>query len=799
MQFIRRFSELSIDDVPLVGGKNASLGEMYSALTERGVRVPNGFATTAEAYWHFIRHNNLEARINEALDELDANDVEALARTGISIRNMINHGEMPPDLEEEIRQAYAELCEEYGANTDVAVRSSATAEDLPTASFAGQQETYLNIRGDKNLISTCKRVFASLFTNRAISYRVHQGFAHRDVALSIGVQKMVRSDLASAGVMFTLDTESGFRDVILITGAYGLGENVVQGAVNPDEFYVFKPTLTAGKRPILKRQLGDKAIRMIYTGDNLAGASTKNVDVKRDDRERFCLNDEEVLTLARYGVIIEEHYSRLAGEPRPMDIEWAKDGKTGELFIVQARPETVQSQLDAAYQEIFHLKETGKILVQGKSVGQRIAAGPARVVVDASEMKNVRDGEILVTDMTDPDWEPVMKRAGAIVTNRGGRTCHAAIVARELGIPAIVGCGDATLRIRDGQEVTVSCAEGDTGNVYDGRLEFESRKIDLRRLEKPKTRLMLNVGNPEQAFKFANLPCEGVGLARLEFIINNSIRVHPRALLEYDTLDADTREQIDRASAGYPDRRSFYVERLAEGIGSIAAAFYPRPVIVRMSDFKSNEYASLIGGTTFEPEEENPMIGFRGASRYDSESFAASFAMECEAIRNVRETKGLDNVAVMIPFTRSVDEARRVLEIMAKAGLKRGQDGLRIYLMCEIPANALLADDFLEHFDGFSIGSNDLTQLTLGVDRDSGLLSGFDERNPAVLKLMEMAIAACNAREKYVGICGQAPSDFPEITRWLVEQGIQSISLNPDSLLTMINTVLETERELNRA
>jgi pyruvate,water dikinase len=799
MQFIRRFSELSIDDVPLVGGKNASLGEMYSALTERGVRVPNGFATTAEAYWHFIRHNNLEARINEALDELDANDVEALARTGISIRNMINHGEMPPDLEEEIRQAYAELCEEYGANTDVAVRSSATAEDLPTASFAGQQETYLNNRGDKNLISTCKRVFASLFTNRAISYRVHQGFAHRDVALSIGVQKMVRSDLASAGVMFTLDTESGFRDVILITGAYGLGENVVQGAVNPDEFYVFKPTLTAGKRPILKRQLGDKAIRMIYTGDNLAGASTKNVDVKRDDRERFCLNDEEVLTLARYGVIIEEHYSRLAGEPRPMDIEWAKDGKTGELFIVQARPETVQSQLDAAYQVIFHLKETGKILVQGKSVGQRIAAGPARVVVDASEMKNVRDGEILVTDMTDPDWEPVMKRAGAIVTNRGGRTCHAAIVARELGIPAIVGCGDATLRIRDGQEVTVSCAEGDTGNVYDGRLEFESRKIDLRRLEKPKTRLMLNVGNPEQAFKFANLPCEGVGLARLEFIINNSIRVHPRALLEYDTLDADTREQIDRASAGYPDRRSFYVERLAEGIGSIAAAFYPRPVIVRMSDFKSNEYASLIGGTTFEPEEENPMIGFRGASRYDSESFAASFAMECEAIRNVRETKGLDNVAVMIPFTRSVDEARRVLEIMAKAGLKRGQDGLRIYLMCEIPANALLADDFLEHFDGFSIGSNDLTQLTLGVDRDSGLLSGFDERNPAVLKLMEMAIAACNAREKYVGICGQAPSDFPEITRWLVEQGIQSISLNPDSLLTMINTVLETERELNRA
>ena len=796
MQYVRRFSELGINDVPLVGGKNASLGEMYSALTEKGVKVPNGFATTADAYWRYIEHNNLAERINSELEGLDPDDVEALARTGINIRTMINHGEIPPDVEEEVRTAYAELCEEYGSNIDVAVRSSATAEDLPTASFAGQQETYLNIRGDKNLLLTCKRVFASLFTNRAISYRVHQGFDHHDVALSIGVQKMVRSDIASSGVMFTLDTESGFRDVVFITGAYGLGENVVQGTVNPDEFYVFKPTLAQGKRPILKRQLGDKAIRMIYTGDSLAGASTRNVDVKRDDREQFCITDEEVLTLAHYGVLIEEHYSKLAGKPRPMDIEWAKDGETGDLFIVQARPETVQSQLDAAYQETFYLKEHGEILVQGKSVGQRIASGPARVIIDASDMNDVQAGEILVTDITDPDWEPVMKRAGAIVTNRGGRTCHAAIVARELGIPAIVGCGDATLQLADGQTVTVSCAEGDTGNVYEGALEFESEKVDLRELETPQTKLMLNVGNPEQAFKFTNLPCEGVGLARLEFIINNSIRVHPRALLEYDTLDADTQELIDRASAGYPDRRTFYIERLAEGIGSIAAAFYPKPVIVRMSDFKSNEYASLIGGKPFEPEEENPMIGFRGASRYYSESFAESFAMECEAIHEVRDTMGLDNVAVMIPFARSVEEARRVLDIMRDQGLERGRDDLKIYLMCEIPANALLADEFLEYFDGFSIGSNDLTQLSLGVDRDSGLLGGFDERNPAVLKLIAMAIEACNAKNKYVGICGQAPSDFPEITRWLVEQGIQSISLNPDSLLTMIRTVLETEQQL---
>ena len=798
MKHVRRFSELGLHDVPLVGGKNASLGEMYSALTEKGVKVPNGFATTSDAYWHYIEYNQLTERINAALDKLHVDDVEALARTGVSIRNMITHGEMPEDLEAEIRTAYAELCSEYGDNTDVAVRSSATAEDLPTASFAGQQETYLNIRGDKNLISSCKRVFASLFTNRAISYRVHQGFDHKDVALSIGVQKMVRSDLAASGVMFTLDTESGFRDVVFITGAYGLGENVVQGTVNPDEFYVFKPTLALGKRPILKRQLGEKAIRMIYTGDSLAGMSTRNVDVKRVDRERFCLSDEEVLTLARYAVEIEKHYTGLAGQPRPMDIEWAKDGRTGELFIVQARPETVQSQIDSAYQETLQLKESGEVLVQGTSVGQRIATGPARVVVDASEMNRVRDGEILVTDITDPDWEPVMKRAAAIVTNRGGRTCHAAIIARELGIPAIVGCGDATLQIADGQSVTVSCAEGDTGNVYDGILHFEREKFDLRTLPRPKTKLMLNVGNPEQAFKYAYMPSDGVGLARLEFIINNSIRVHPRALLEYKSLPAEVQEEVDAATAGYPDRRAFYIERLAEGVSSIAAAFYPKPVIVRMSDFKSNEYASLIGGPQFEPEEENPMIGFRGAARYYSDSFHESFALECEALVNAREEKGLDNIAVMVPFTRSVDEARKVLEIMKQNGLERGKDGLKVYLMCELPVNALLADQFLTHFDGFSIGSNDLTQLTLGVDRDSGLLGGFDERNDAVLKLMELAIEACNAQGKYVGICGQAPSDFPEITRWLVEHGIQSISLNPDSLLTMIRTVVETEEALGR-
>ena len=787
MRYIKRFAELGISDVPLVGGKNASLGEMYRALATEGVKVPDGFATTAEAYRLYIDHNQLHERIAAELAQLDTHDVTALANAGARIRQWVKEGEMPAQLAAEITTAYQALEAEYGADTDVAVRSSATAEDLPTASFAGQQETYLNIRGADHLLASCKKVFASLFTDRAISYRVDKGFLHMDVALSIGVQKMVRSDLGSSGVMFSIDTESGFRDAVFITAAYGLGENVVQGTVNPDEFYVFKPTLLQGKRPILKRQLGEKAIRMIYTGDTSAGSSTHNVEVPREERERFALSDDEVLELARHAIAIENHYGR------PMDIEWAKDGKSGGLFIVQARPETVRSADQANLHESFHLNQRGKVLVSGKSVGQRIATGPARVILTASQMGELKPGEVLVTDITDPDWEPVMKIASAIVTNRGGRTCHAAIIARELGIPAVVGTGNGTQALTTGQPVTVSCAEGDTGFVYEGLLPFGTERIDLSNLPRPKTKIMINLGNPDQAFTVSSLPADGVGLARLEFIINNTIRIHPRALLDYDTLDAETREQIDRLTAGYPDRRSFYIDRLAEGVGTIAAAFYPRRVIVRMSDFKSNEYASLIGGSRFEPKEENPMIGFRGAYRYPSESFADCFAMECAAMKQVREVMGLDNVALMIPFVRSVEEGNKVLDLMARNGLKRGKEGLPIYVMCEIPANALLADQFLDHFDGFSIGSNDLTQLTLGVDRDSGLVSGVDERNPAVLKLMEMAIEACKRRGKYIGICGQAPSDFPEITRWLVEHGIESISLNPDSVLRMTQVVLEME------
>jgi pyruvate,water dikinase len=789
MQLVKRFSELGIKDVPLVGGKNASLGEMYRELKGEGIEVPNGFATTAEAYRQYIEHNNLQERIAKALEELDTNDVQALAVTGAKIRQWIMHGSMPQQLVDEVREAYKDLEAEYGENTDVAVRSSATAEDLPTASFAGQQETYLNIRGTTNLLATCKQVFASLFTDRAISYRVHKGFTHMDVALSIGVQQMVRSDIGASGVMFSIDTETGFRDVVFITAAYGLGENVVQGAVNPDEFYVFKPTLAEGKRPILKRQLGEKAIKMIYTTDPMAGMSTHNVRVRLEERRQFAINDEEVLQLARYAASIEKHYGR------PMDIEWAKDGDSGKLYIVQARPETVEAGKDATVHEVFHLKSRGNILTTGKSVGQKIATGKARVILEASHMNELQPGEVLVTDITDPDWEPVMKIASAIVTNRGGRTCHAAIIARELGIPAVVGTGDTTQCITTGQWVTVSCAEGDTGLVYEGIQEFEVEKVDLSKLQKPKTKIMLNLGNPEQAFEVSRLPADGVGLARLEFIINNAIRVHPRALIEYDKLDAQTQLKIDEIAAGYPSRREFFVDRLAEGVGTIAAAFYPRPVIVRMSDFKSNEYAQLIGGEQFEPKEENPMIGFRGAYRYPSVDFAESFSLECEAMRQVREEMGLDNMALMIPFVRSVEEGERVLELMAQNGLKRGDDGLQVYVMCEIPANALLADQFLEHFDGFSIGSNDLTQLTLGVDRDSGLVTGIDERNPAVLKLMEMAIDACNRQDKYVGICGQAPSDFPEITQWLVEKGIGSISLNPDSILRMTEVVLEMEKK----
>ncbi len=795
MHYIRPFNSLCIDDVAIVGGKNASLGEMYRSLTEKGVQVPNGFATTAAAYRHYIEHNQLEERIQLLLDKLDIRDTQALAATGARIRSWINHGELPDELAKQIDTAYQTLEEEYGEHTDVAVRSSATAEDLPNASFAGQQETYLNIRGSHNLLATCKQVFASLFTDRAIAYRVHQGFDHMGVALSIGVQKMVRSDLATSGVMFSIDTETGFRDVVFITAAYGLGENVVQGTVNPDEFYVYKPKLAAGKRPILKRQLGEKAIKMIYSGDPMVGLSTRNVRVKQEARNRFSLSDDEVLELARQAVTIEQHYTAQAGQPRPMDIEWAKDGESGELFIVQARPETVQANLDSGYAQTYRLQTRGKVLTRGKSVGQKIAAGNSRVIIEAADMHDLKPGEVLVTDITDPDWEPVMKTAAAIVTNRGGRTCHAAIVARELGIPAVVGCGDATKVMSTAQPVTVCCAEGDEGLVYEGLQEFDSQHIDLSSLARPKTHIMLNLANPSLAFEASRLPNDGVGLARLEFIINNSIRIHPRALLEYEKMDQTTRSRIKPIIAGYASAKDFYIQRLAEGVGTIAAAFYPKPVIVRMSDFKSNEYASLIGGDRFEPEEENPMIGFRGASRYPSAEFSSSFALECAALKYAREAMGLENIALMIPFVRSVDEATAVLKLMANEGLTRGDNGLKIYMMCEIPANALLADDFLQLFDGFSIGSNDLTQLTLGVDRDSGIVSGFDERNSAVLKLMQMAIKACKRQGKYIGICGQAPSDYPEITQWLVQQGIESISLNPDSVIKMTEVVLDIEQQ----
>ncbi|MCR4300119.1 MAG: phosphoenolpyruvate synthase, partial [Sulfuricaulis sp.] len=796
MRYIRTFSELGMDDVPMVGGKNASLGEMFRHLSAEGVRVPDGFATTAEAYRHFLEHNHLTERIQQRLQGVSSNDLAQLERVGAEIRGWIFDAHLPPDLIEEITAAYRNLAGGNGSEPEVAVRSSATAEDLPNASFAGQQDTFLNIRGTENLLTVCRRVFASLYNDRAISYRVHQGFAHEQVALSIGVQKMVRSDIASSGVMFTLDTETGFRNVVFINAAYGLGENVVQGAVNPDEFYVFKPTLLAGKRPILKRHLGSKAIRMIYAQNSTGGNPTQNIPVEEAERQRFSLTDDEVLELARFAVKIEQHYSRIAGQDRPMDIEWAKDGVDGKLYIVQARPETVRSREARDVYEVYSLETRGKVLASGKSVGRRIASGVVHVIEQASDMAQLRPGEILVTDMTDPDWEPVMKTAAAIVTNRGGRTCHAAIVARELGIPAIVGCGDATEAIGNGAPVTVSCAEGDTGNVFEGEQKFRVDRIALDSAQRPRTKIMMNLGNPDQAFEHSFLPSDGIGLARLEFIINHSIQAHPRALLEYDKLGKAEQRKIDRLTAGYADRRTYFINRLAEGIGTIAAAFHPKPVIVRLSDFKSNEYASLFGGAGFEPKEENPMLGLRGASRYYSESFHESFAMECAALKQVREDMGLVNVAVMIPFARSVDEVNKVLGAMRGLGLERGKAGLKVYLMCEIPANALLAEEFLQHLDGFSIGSNDLTQLTLGVDRDSGLVTGFDERHPAVLKLMEMAIQAARKLGKYVGICGQAPSDYPEITTWLVRQGIESISLNPDSIIPMTRVVHEAERAM---
>ncbi|WP_447439077.1 phosphoenolpyruvate synthase [Pseudomonas aeruginosa] len=777
VEYVVSLDKLGVHDVEHVGGKNASLGEMISNLAGAGVSVPGGFATTAQAYRDFLEQSGLNDRIHAALDVLDVDDVNALAKTGAQIRQWVMEAEFPARLDSEIRQAFAALAN-GNDNLAVAVRSSATAEDLPDASFAGQQETFLNIRGVDNVIRAAKEVFASLFNDRAIAYRVHQGFDHKLVALSAGVQRMVRSETGTAGVMFTLDTESGFRDVVFITGAYGLGETVVQGAVNPDEFYVHKPTLEAGRPAILRRNLGSKAIKMIYGDEAKAGRSVKVVDVDRADRARFALSDAEVTELAKQAMIIEKHYGR------PMDIEWAKDGDDGKLYIVQARPETVKSRASATVMERYLLKEKGTVLVEGRAIGQRIGAGPVKVINDVSEMDKVQPGDVLVSDMTDPDWEPVMKRASAIVTNRGGRTCHAAIIARELGIPAVVGCGNATQILQDGQGVTVSCAEGDTGFIFEGELGFDVRKNSVDAMPDLPFKIMMNVGNPDRAFDFAQLPNEGVGLARLEFIINRMIGVHPKALLNFAGLPADIKESVEKRIAGYPDPVGFYVEKLVEGISTLAAAFWPKKVIVRLSDFKSNEYANLIGGKLYEPEEENPMLGFRGASRYISESFRDCFELECRALKKVRNEMGLTNVEIMVPFVRTLGEASQVVELLAGNGLKRGENGLKVIMMCELPSNALLADEFLEFFDGFSIGSNDLTQLTLGLDRDSGIVAHlFDERNPAVKKLLANAIAACNKAGKYIGICGQGPSDHPDLARWLMEQGIESVSLNPDSVL----------------
>ncbi len=777
VEYVVSLDKLGVHDVEHVGGKNASLGEMISNLAGAGVSVPGGFATTAQAYRDFLEQSGLNDRIHAALDALDVDDVNALAKTGAQIRQWVMEAEFPARLDSEIRQAFAALAN-GNDNLAVAVRSSATAEDLPDASFAGQQETFLNIRGVDNVIRAAKEVFASLFNDRAIAYRVHQGFDHKLVALSAGVQRMVRSETGTAGVMFTLDTESGFRDVVFITGAYGLGETVVQGAVNPDEFYVHKPTLEAGRPAILRRNLGSKAIKMIYGDEAKAGRSVKVVDVERADRARFALSDAEVTELAKQAMIIEKHYGR------PMDIEWAKDGDDGKLYIVQARPETVKSRASATVMERYLLKEKGTVLVEGRAIGQRIGAGPVKVINDVSEMDKVQPGDVLVSDMTDPDWEPVMKRASAIVTNRGGRTCHAAIIARELGIPAVVGCGNATQILQDGQGVTVSCAEGDTGFIFEGELGFDVRKNSVDAMPDLPFKIMMNVGNPDRAFDFAQLPNEGVGLACLEFIINRMIGVHPKALLNFAGLPADIKESVEKRIAGYPDPVGFYVEKLVEGISTLAAAFWPKKVIVRLSDFKSNEYANLIGGKLYEPEEENPMLGFRGASRYISESFRDCFELECRALKKVRNEMGLTNVEIMVPFVRTLGEASQVVELLAGNGLKRGENGLKVIMMCELPSNALLADEFLEFFDGFSIGSNDLTQLTLGLDRDSGIVAHlFDERNPAVKKLLANAIAACNKAGKYIGICGQGPSDHPDLARWLMEQGIESVSLNPDSVL----------------
>ncbi|SPX84398.1 phosphoenolpyruvate synthase [Moraxella ovis] len=771
------FNKLGKDDVEIVGGKNASLGEMISNLANVGVSVPNGFATTAEAFNRFLNETGLLDKINVELKGLDVDDVEKLAEVGAKVRGWVIAQALPKDLEDEIRTAFDALT--GGQDVAVAVRSSATAEDLPDASFAGQQETFLNIRGIDNVLIAIKEVFASLYNDRAIAYRVHKGFEHAGVALSAGVQRMVRSETGTSGVMFTLDTESGFNDVVFITASYGLGEMVVQGAVNPDEFYLSKKLLAENRPAVVRRNLGSKHIKMVYGDEGTTKRSTKIVDVEKADRQQFALNTDELTRLAKQALIIEKHYGC------PMDIEWAKDGDTNELFIVQARPETVKSRQDKTSMERYVINSKGaKVLCEGRSIGQRVGAGKVRIVTNLNEMSKVQDGDVLVSDMTDPDWEPVMKRASAIITNRGGRTCHAAIIARELGVPAIVGCGNATELLTDGQAVTVSCAEGDTGFIYDGVLDFEVQKNSVASMPKLGFKVMMNVGNPDRAFDFAQIPNEGVGLARLEFIINRMIGVHPKALLNVDTLPQETQAQVFERIAGYNSPVEFYINKLIEGISTLAVAFKDKPVIVRMSDFKSNEYANLIGGKLYEPHEENPMLGFRGASRYISDNFRDCFELECRALKYVRDDMGLTNVKIMIPFVRTTGEARQVIELLEKNGLKRGENSLEIIMMCELPTNALLADEFLQYFDGFSIGSNDLTQLTLGLDRDSGIVSHlFDERDPAVKKLLGMAIEACRKQGKYVGICGQGPSDHPDLAKWLMEQGISSVSLNPDTVL----------------
>lgn len=797
--YIRWFNEITIDDVPLVGGKNASLGEMYRELSPQGILIPNGFAVTAEAYRYVLKSTNGFKALHEALDGLNPDDVQDLAKRALKARDIVYSAPIPLDLEQQILEAFEKLKKQYGEDLSVAVRSSATAEDLPGASFAGQQDTYLNIRGNQALLDACKRCFASLFTDRAIHYRVDQGFDHFKLGLSIGIMKMVRSDLDASGVMFSLDTESGFTDVVFITGAYGLGENVVQGAVDPDEFYVHKPTFELGFRSVLRRTSGAKKIKMVYS-DGRTRESTHNIVTSNEERQRFCISDEDVLTLADYAIKIEKHYSSKAGENRPMDMEWAKDGIDGKLYIVQARPETVISQRSDLLLEQYTLKQKCKPIITGHSVGSKIAVGNAHIIHKVEELRNFKAGDVLIADMTTPDWEPVMKIASAIVTNRGGRTCHAAIISRELGVPAVVGCDNATTTIINNTPVTVSCAEGDVGKVYPGILDFEITRIDLSGLARPKTKIMLNVGNPELAFKTSFLPNDGVGLARMEFIITEYIKAHPMALIHPEKVaDASEREQLEFLTRNYKNPEAFFIEKLSEGVGTIAAAFYPKPVVVRMSDFKTNEYATLLGGRWFEFDEANPMIGFRGASRYIHPAYKEGFALECAAMRRVRNDMGLTNVILMIPFCRRVQEAQHVLEYMATLGLKRGENGLKIYVMCEIPNNVILIDAFSEHFDGFSIGSNDLTQLTLGVDRDSAILAeDFDERDAGVKEMIRLAVTGARRNNRHCGLCGQAPSDYPEMAEFLVECGMDSMSLTPDTVLKTTQLVLDTEKRLGR-